>query len=102
MGLYVITPNTNWHIMINKTPAETLLGTLMEQDKFEGTNNYIFECPNPESKTPPPVGKLQILKFKLIYSTPLLPEGVTLSELLQHFAMPAVGEIYKKEFEFDE
>ena len=102
MGLYIITPNTTWHVMVSPAKIESLLGTLMDKEKFEGINNYIFDSPNPESKTPLPVGLPKILKFKLIYSTPLLPDGVTLSELLQHFAIPAVGEIYKKDFEFDE
>jgi hypothetical protein len=52
--------------------------------------------------TPAPVGRLKILKFRLIYSIPLLPEGVQLVDVLSHFAMPADSEIYKKDFEFDD
>jgi len=89
--------------MLSESKLENLLGTLMDKETFGDSNNGIFDSPNPESQTPPPVGKPKILKFKLIYSLAHLPEGAAaLGDLLHHLAIPDASQIYKKDFEFDD
>lgn len=81
--------------MLSETKLDVLLGTLMDKETFGDSNYGIFNSPNPENMTPQPVGKPTILKFKLIYSTALLPEGGSLADLLQYLAIPGPLDTYK-------
>lgn len=49
LGLYVVSINTTWHVTLTESKLENLLATLMDKEKFGGSNNDIFNCPNPES-----------------------------------------------------
>lgn len=82
----VISPKKTWHMpILDGVVIGNLLKTLMNTERYQDNNSYIFTEVNQETMTKPPEGKNDVLKLRLVFSLNNLPESTLEGDLSQKF-----------------